>query len=96
MSRRAESTINATDVRKIFGEVIARAKHGGERFIVERGGEPYVAIIGVDQYEDLLQRLEDLEDVRDMIEAQQDERVPLRQYMRERGLAEQMPRSVGS
>ena len=87
MAQRRITTINATDVRKVFGEVIARARYGGEQFIVERGGEPYVAIIGVKQYEDLLQRLEDLEDVRDMIEAQQDERISLHQYMQERDLA---------
>jgi len=84
MAQGTINTINATDVRRIFGQVIARAKYAGEQFVVERDGEPYVAIIGVDQYNALLQQLEDLEDVRDMIDAQQDERIPIRQYLRER------------
>jgi len=84
VAQEATSKINATAVRRIFGQVMARAKYGGERFIVERDGKPYVVIIGVEQYEALLQQLEDLEDIRDMLEAQQDERIPFREYLRER------------
>ena len=84
MAQVATNTINATAIRRIFGQIMARAKYGGEEFVVERDGEPYVAILGVDRYEALLDQIEDLEDVRDMIEAQQEERVPFGQYLKER------------
>jgi prevent-host-death family protein len=49
--------ISSTEARTVFGELLARAGYGGERFILERRGKPLAALISIQD----LQRLESLE-----------------------------------
>jgi prevent-host-death family protein len=47
--------MSATQVRMHFGEVMRRVSSEGEPVIVERGGEPLVVVISLDDYERLRQ-----------------------------------------
>jgi prevent-host-death family protein len=42
------------DLRRRAGELLARVRYAGERFIIEKNGEPTAALIGIDD----LRRLE--------------------------------------
>lgn len=78
------TSIGATKARRIFGQLLAKARYGNEQFIVEKGGEPMVALVGIEEYKALLERLEDLEDIRDMLERQSEPRRPFEEYLAER------------
>ncbi len=54
-------TISAMKLRDRIGDVLNRVRYAGERFIVERRGQPVAAIISVED----LQLLERLEEERD-------------------------------
>lgn len=46
-----ERTVTATQARVRFGEMMRRVVEDEEAIIVERGGEPQVVLISVEQYE---------------------------------------------
>jgi len=48
------ATVNATDAKNRFGDLIRRAYQGKEHLIVERGGIPVVAIVPISDYQQLL------------------------------------------
>ena len=47
--------IPALQARTQLGEIINRACYGKSRFIVTRGGKPAVVIMGVEDYENMLE-----------------------------------------
>lgn len=47
--------ISASEVRNRVGEILARIRYGGEHVVVERRGKPVAAIIGIEEYDDLIQ-----------------------------------------
>lgn len=47
--------IQASEVRNRIGEILARVRYGREHVVVERRGRPVAAIIGIEEYDDLLQ-----------------------------------------
>ncbi len=48
-----ERVVSATEARIRFGELMRRVVESQEPVIVERGGEPHVVVIAVDEYERL-------------------------------------------
>lgn len=52
------TSIPAMDLRRRAGELLARVRYAGERFVIERNGEATAALIGVED----LQRLEAMEE----------------------------------
>lgn len=65
----AERVISATEARVHFGEVMRRVAETNEAVIVERGGEPQVVILSVDEYKVLLRRRPDKPEWETKIEA---------------------------
>jgi prevent-host-death family protein len=59
--------MKATEVRVHFGEVMRRVSKGGSPIIVERAGQPLVAIISLSDY-DRLERLQAGSSVRAALE----------------------------
>jgi prevent-host-death family protein len=53
MSQSQPVTISATTLQREVGVVTRRVYKGKEHIIVERGGFPIVAIIPIDEYEQL-------------------------------------------
>jgi prevent-host-death family protein len=47
--------IRASEVRNRIGDILARVRYGGEHVVVERRGQPVAAIIGIEEYEHLIQ-----------------------------------------
>jgi prevent-host-death family protein len=78
-------TVNATRARASLGDILARARYGGYRFIIQQRGDPAAVVMGYEDYQELMTLLEDLEDVRDMLESEGEPTRPLREYLAERG-----------
>ncbi|MCX7855476.1 MAG: type II toxin-antitoxin system Phd/YefM family antitoxin [Anaerolineae bacterium] len=47
--------INASEVRNQIGEILARIRYRGDHVVVERRGTPVAAIIGIEEYNHLIQ-----------------------------------------
>jgi prevent-host-death family protein len=77
-------TVNATKARASLGEILARARYGGRRFVIQQRGDPAAVVMGYEDYQELMALLEDLEDIRDMLESEGEPTRPLREYLAER------------
>ncbi|TET52311.1 MAG: type II toxin-antitoxin system Phd/YefM family antitoxin [Anaerolineales bacterium] len=84
MEVRAE-TVDATAARASLGDILARARYGGWRFVIQQRGEAAAVVMGYEDYRDLMRLLEDLEDVRDMLQSEGEGTRPLSEYLAERG-----------
>jgi prevent-host-death family protein len=84
METRAE-TVDATMARARLGDILARARYGGWRFVIQQRGDPAAVVMGYEDYKALMELLEDLEDVRDMLETEKEPTRPLREYLAEHG-----------
>ena len=51
-----EQTVNATEARIHFGELMRQAVDKGEPIIVERDGKAHVVVLSIDAYRQLLKR----------------------------------------
>jgi antitoxin Phd len=71
MHSQATSNVSVADERNNFSDVIARAKD--EAIFVERRGRPAAVVISPEQYERLMQALEDAEDAAAFDEAMAEE-----------------------
>ena len=83
MGARAE-TVDATMARARLGDLLARARYGGWRFVIQQRGDPAAVVMGYEDYTALMELLEDLEDVRDMLESEEEPTRPLSEYLAER------------
>jgi prevent-host-death family protein len=81
--QRAE-TVDATQARASLGDILARARYGGWRFVIQQRGDPAAVVMGYKDYQELMALLEDLEDIRDMLEAEGEPARPLHEYLSER------------
>ena len=78
--------VDATKARANLGEILARARYGRQRFVIQQRGDPAAVVMGYEDFQELMAILEDLEDVRDMLESEGEPTHPLREYLAERGL----------
>jgi prevent-host-death family protein len=78
-------TVDATMARARLGDLLARARYGGWRFVIQQRGDPAAVVMGYEDYQALMALLEDLEDIRDMLESEGEPARPLREYLAERG-----------
>jgi prevent-host-death family protein len=76
-TRKAPKLINAFTARTHLGQLIKQASEG-ERFVLTKKGRPKVVILGVDDFEDLLELAAEQEDK----ELQRALRESMRQYKR--------------
>ena len=47
--------IRASEVRNRIGDILARVRYGREHVVVERRGQPVAVIIGIEEYDQLIQ-----------------------------------------
>ena len=52
-------TIGMAKARENFAELVNQVAFGGQRYVVERRGKPLVALIGSDEYHELIRLLEE-------------------------------------
>ena len=76
-------TVDATQARAALGDILARARYGGQRFVIRQRGTPAAVVIGYEDYQQLLARMEDLEDIRVILESDGEPARPLRDYLAE-------------
>mgnify|MGYP001578652206 FL=1 len=62
-------TCSVAEARNRFSEIISTATFSHEAIIIERRGKPIAAIIGIEEYEALAERLEELQDIKEAEEA---------------------------
>lgn len=74
----AEPRIPATDARVHFGELVRDVERSGEAVLVERNGQPVVAVLPVNELR-RLQRVERGDDWRAVVRAAQDAFRPFRE-----------------
>ena len=60
--------VSATEARVHFGELMRRVMETGEATIVERGGEPVVVVIPLDEYKRLLAAQEQRVDGKELVD----------------------------
>jgi prevent-host-death family protein len=63
------TSVSTQDLRTRLNNLLARLQHRGQRFVVEHRGEPVAALLSINEYRELLKRIEDLEDALDLKEA---------------------------
>lgn len=70
--------ISAVEARQKLGELLARVRYAGEKFVITRGGKRAAALVSVEDLE-RLERLEELLDVLSvgLLKAQAQEPLPL-------------------
>ncbi|QDZ41820.1 type II toxin-antitoxin system Phd/YefM family antitoxin [Corynebacterium sp. sy039] len=83
-------TINLTKAREILGDIVARASHGGERTYITRNGKIAAVVVPAEQMKEIDQLLERLEDLEDTITAlefdlnrENEKTQPLSEFIRE-------------
>ena len=52
--------IPAKEARVKFGEIIDRARYGHTQYLVKKGAKPMAVILGVEDYEDILDTIDTL------------------------------------
>jgi prevent-host-death family protein len=60
-------TITATEASNHFGSLINEAAQGKSLFVVTRMGDPQAVVIGIEQYRDLLDALDAIEEANDPV-----------------------------
>lgn len=58
-------TISATEASNRFGAMIDEASRGRSLFVVTRMGKPQAVVLGMDQYRELVERLETVNELKD-------------------------------
>jgi prevent-host-death family protein len=54
--------ISAFHARQHFGQLLEQARYRGYRFVVERAGKPMAVLVGVEEWENILETLAELND----------------------------------
>ncbi len=54
--------ISAFQARQNFGQLLDEARYKGLRFLVERAGKPMAVVIGIEEWENIMETLEELND----------------------------------
>ena len=54
--------IPAFKARQNFGQLLEEARYRGYRFVVERAGKPMAVVVGIDEWENIVETLAELND----------------------------------
>ena len=92
-------TITSTEASNHFGSMVDEAAQGRSLFIITRLGRPRAVMLGVDQYREILEELETVQELKDkdylagIVEAREDIRLgrtlTLEELDKELGFAEE-------
>ena len=64
-SKPIPKTITATDASNHFGRMLEEASQGQSLFLVTRMGQPRAVVLGVEQYRELMEELETVQELHD-------------------------------
>jgi len=79
----ATRIMGATKVRRHFTEILNHIGEAEEPLYITHRGEPRAVLVGYDQFERLIERLEDLYDLLEIYEASHEPTRPLEEFMAE-------------
>ena len=79
----ATRIMGATKARRHFTEILDNIGEAEEPLYLTHRGEPRAVLVGYDQFEHLIERLEDLEDLLEIYEASHEPTRPLEEFMAE-------------
>lgn len=82
-----DKSIGMAQAKSKLAELVGRAAYGGERFILQRRGQPMAVLIGVDEYERLRRQERDSSSARVLppeLHRRQEQLVVQAQHLRER------------
>lgn len=54
--------ISAFKARQNFGQLLEQARYLGHRFVVERAGKPMAVVLGIEEWENIVETLAELAD----------------------------------
>ncbi len=54
--------IPAFKARQNFGQILEEARYRGHRFLVERAGKPMAMVVGIEEWENIVETLAELND----------------------------------
>lgn len=60
--RTMTKVIPAFKARQNFGQLLEEARYRGSRFIVERAGKPMAVVVGIEEWENILETLAEVDD----------------------------------
>ncbi len=65
-------SIGMAELRPKLTQLVEEVNHGGEPYLVVSDSKVKAVLVGIDQFNDLMERLEDLTDSVELLQAQQD------------------------
>jgi prevent-host-death family protein len=80
----ANDVISISDAKRNLNNLVREVEGGGKAYFIARNSRGSAALVGLKEYQELLDRLEELEDVCDMLIAQQEPARPFEDYLKER------------
>ncbi|HYU17918.1 MAG TPA: type II toxin-antitoxin system Phd/YefM family antitoxin [Chloroflexota bacterium] len=54
--------VSAFKARQNFGQILEQARYRGHRFLVERAGKPMAVVVGIGEWENIVETLAELDD----------------------------------
>jgi len=60
--RATTKVVSAFKARQNLGQILDEARYQGSRFLVERAGKPMAVVVGIEEWENILETLAELND----------------------------------
>lgn len=76
--------ISISDAKRNLNSYVKEVEGGGKAYYIARNSRGSAVLVGLKEYEALLDRLEELEDICDLLKAQQEPGRPFEEYLKER------------
>jgi len=80
----AINLISISDAKRNLNSFVREVEGGGKTYYIARNSRGSAVLVGLKEYEALLDRLEELEDICDMLKAQQESGRPFEEYLKEK------------
>ena len=88
-------SIGMAEARPKLTQLVEEVNNGGEPYLVVSGSRVKAVLIGINQYNDMLERLEDLSDSVELLQAEID-REPVMPFKEHLSKAEELKSSVSA
>ena len=76
--------IPISEAKRNLNSYVKEVEGGGKTYYIARNSRGSAVLVGLKEYESLMDRLEELEDICDMLRAQQEKGRPFEEYLKER------------
>ncbi len=80
----AIDVISISEAKRTLNSLVKEVETEGGAYYIARNSRGSAVLVGMKEYQALLDRLEELEDICDMLKAQQEPSRPFEEYLKER------------